>query len=261
MQCLWKFWGMALAVALVTAVMMHPNAARAANFTVPLRQEHGVLFLEARINGVGGLLVTFDPGAGDTYTSYARSRLLGAAPKSVCLADACFAAEMQYFDGNPNALAPKHDVATGQIAGSIGPALLQRYVATIDYGASTLTLVPVEAFSPARDARRLPLTFDTYGLPVVQAAVNGIAGAFELDVRAPHSMLFSPFLERTKLPQQPMNVRVGGYEVRDAAFMFSSATSGKFADPALAGLLGNNVLSQFVVTLDLPHHNAYLSQR
>ena len=226
--------------------------------TVPLRQEHGVLFLSAKMDGIGPLLVTFDPGAADTYTSYARSRFTGAAPKTVCLASACFAAAMQYFDGDPNALAPKHDARAGTIAGSIGPALLQRYVATIDYRASTLTLVPVETFSPPRDARPLPLSFDTYGLPVVHAEVDGVAAALELDVRAPRSMLFSPFLERTKLPHDSMNVRIVGYDVPNVAFLFSSATSGKFADSAVAGLLGNNVLSQFVVTLDLPHHRAFL---
>jgi hypothetical protein len=182
---------------------------------------------------------------------------------------------MKYFDGDSSQLDPQHDTRKGQIAGSIGPSLLQHYVTTIDYHASSITLTEPDAFRPSRDARRLPLTFDSYGLPVVQCTVDGFTASFELDVRAPTSMLFRPFLSRTGLDRSyaatPIvressfsvahsvrAVRIGGFELQSMAFWFSTATSGKFANASLAGLLGNNVLSHFQLTLNIPDRSAYL---
>lgn len=243
------------------------NAASAGALRVPLRNENGVLLLSATVDGAGPLLFTFDPGAGDLYTAYARDRLNGRAPQTVCLAGACYAAGMQYFDGDATQLFPKHDQSLGAIAGSIGPALLQNYVASIDYSTSTMTLVPAAQFQPPPDAKPLAVRPDARGVPAVAAAVDGKPALFELDVRAPTSMLFAPFLQSTGLrasygngrgPYPVRTVNVSGAEIHGASFLFSTATTGDFAATDVGGLLGNNVLSHFVVTLDLPHQRAYL---
>ncbi|HEY6326889.1 MAG TPA: hypothetical protein VIW73_10310 [Candidatus Cybelea sp.] len=227
---------------------------------------------------MGPLLMTFDPGAGEVYTSYTRSRLNGRIPDEVCLSTACVHSAMGYVGGDPNQLDPQHDTRTGTIAGSVGPAFLRRYAVRINYHDSTLALLPITAFRPASDAVRLPIAFDSYGLPVVHATIDGISAPFELDVRAPTSMLFRPFLERTALSQfyaaAPIvrrsstlvahavrKVDVAGFQLRDVPFWFSTATDGKFANPAVAGLLGNNVLSHFVLTLDFSHRAAYVARR
>ncbi len=238
------------------------TAAATSTASVPIRQEHGVLLVRATVDGEGPLLFTLDPGAKDIYTSYARDRLKGRAPHTICFSLACFPAAMEYFDGDPAELDPRHDRSLGIIAGSIGPELLRKYVARIDYRSSTLTLIPPNQFQPPRDAQRLAVQLDSYGVPSVPAAVDGIGALFELDVRAPVSMLFSPFLNRTGFPRSPRalhRVQLGSVEIRNAEFRFSSDTSGKFANSEVAGLLGNDVLSHVTLTLDLPHRRAYVA--
>ena len=232
----------------------------ASSLTVPMKQEHGVLYLQVRVDGAGPLLVTFDPGGEDVYTSYARTHLNGRAPKTVCLSSACYPARMQYIDGDPNQLDPQHDSHAGIIAGSIGPSLLREYVACVDYRNSTLTLTPATVFRAPPAARALPLTFDSYQMPVAQAEVDGVAAPLEIDVRAGTSMLFSPFVARTKLDRTRVvhTVKIAGYTLQDVRITSSMATSGKFASSEVAGLLGNNLLSRFALTLDFQHRNAYL---
>lgn len=246
-----------------------------ANVTVPVHNENGVLLVDAALDGARPLLFTFDPGAGDLYTRDARALLNGRAPKNVCLSSACFTANMQYFDADPAQLYPQHDASLGAIGGSIGPALLHSYVAEIDYRASTLTLIPPAHFAAPRGVEPLPLRSDSSGMPVVAAAVDGTTALFELDVRAPTSMLFTPFLDRTGLGRAYAStpvvkksmfaahavrrVQISGVELHGVPFWFSTASNGKFAAGDVAGLLGNNVLSHFVVTLDVPHRRAYFT--
>jgi hypothetical protein len=264
-----------LALLAVGAMTQRGNPVSGKTAIVKLSQEHGVLYVQATIDGVGPLLMTFDPGAGDVYTSYTRTRLNGRIPEKVCLSTACVHVSMEYVDGDPNQLDPRHDARKGTIAGSVGLAFLRRYVARINYHDSTLALLSAAAFRPRSDEVRLPLAFDSYGLPVVHATLDGISAPFELDVRAPTSMLFRPFLERTGLSRfyaaAPVmrrsgtlvahavrTVNVAGFQLRDVPFWFSTATHGKFANPTVAGLLGNDVLSHFVLTLDFSHRAAYV---
>jgi ketosteroid isomerase-like protein len=230
-----------------------------------LRQENGVLLVDARVNGAGPMLFTLDPGESDLYTAYTRKQLHGSVPQTVCLSDACFSANMEYLDGDPNQIDPKHDPSLGIIAGSIGPQLLRRYVVQIDYRSSTLTLIPPAQFHAPPDAPPLALRFDSNGVPAVQGAVDGIGGELELDVRAPRSMLFTPFLDRTGMRRKysgkspaVRSVQIGSVDLHDVPMRFSTDSTGKFASSDVAGLLGNNILSRCVVTFDLPHRSAYL---
>jgi hypothetical protein len=241
-----------------------------------LRNENGVLLFQATINGIGPLLFTFDPGGKDVYTTYARDKLNGAAPKTVCLSGACFPATMEYFEGDGSALFPRHDPATGALAGSIGPDLLQHYVARIDYRSSTLTLTSPQQFRAPAGSKAFPLRYDAAGLPLLPAVVDGIRGDFELDVRAATSMLFTRFLDQTglrnKYAHAPIakqsatltahaigRTQVSGISIRAVPFWFATDQTGKFAGGTVAGLLGNNVLSHFVVTIDVPHRTVYLT--
>lgn len=244
----------------------------------PLQREHGVLLLHASADHSASMLYVFDPGGADTYTRFLRTALRGRSPKRLCVARACFPAAMAYMDGDPQQLDPSHDPSAGTIAGSIGLQMLRNYVATIDYQNSTLTLTPPAQFHPPQAARRFVLSFDDFGQPAIQAAVDGVSGLFELDVRAGTSMLFSPFLERTGLrgsysgtpvvrqsgrlaAHAVRRVRVGDLTLSDTPFWFSTASAGKFANPHAAGLLANNVLSHFLVTFDVPHKAVYLTAR
>ena len=234
--------------------------------SVQLHQERGVLLLDARLNGSEPMLFVLDPGESDLYTRYARAELHGRKAQTVCVSSACYPTSMQFLDGDSNQIDPKHDTSLGPIAGSIGPELLQRYVVQIDYRASSLTLIPPAQFHPPSGTRPLPLRVDANGVPAVSGAIDETRGDLELDVRAPTSLLFTPFLDRTglrsKYPGKPHivhTVRIGSTVLHGMPFSFSTASGGKFASTDVAGLLGNNILSHCVITFDLPHHGAYLS--
>lgn len=77
-------------------------------------------------------------------------------------------------------------------------------------------------------------------------------------------MLFTPFAKRLGFVVQRRekralkSMRIGPYERRNVLAWISNATAGKFASPTEAGLIGNDVLSHYTVTLDFPHGMAYL---
>lgn len=222
---------------------------------VSIITDRGVLFVNASVNGVGPLLFIFDPGAGDLITTYAADRIGGKPVREIGIGDASVRGVFPVLSGDPEQLDPKHDLAQGAIAGSLGPAFLQQYAIRIDYAKAAITLTPFGTFVPEQAAEQLPVNIDSYGMPTVTAAVDGITGRFEIDVRAPTSMLFSPFVRQHHvLDEQPHSIDLGRYVVRDAVLRLSRASAGKFASAEVAGLIGNNVLSKFVLTFDYHRH-------
>jgi hypothetical protein len=215
---------------------------------ISMTNERGVLLLHLEIDGVGPLLFIFDPGAPDILTTYGESQLRGKPLFPV-------------LSGDPEQLDPKHDPSSGTIAGSIGPALLQRYAVRIDYANAAITLIPFRTVASPLDPHALAMRVDAYEMPTVAAAVDGIAGRFEIDVRAPHSMLFTPFVrEHAFREEEAHRIGLGRYVVRDSTVRLSRASQGKFASAGVAGLIGNDVLSKFIVTLDY-HRNVVLVER
>ncbi len=147
---------------------------------------------------------------------------------------------------------------------------------TIDYGKRTITLTPFAQATPPPGAVALALRIDEFSMPVIAASADGHPGAFELDVRASSSMVFKPFAQRSGLSARYAGAPIlknsengvqhtlasfvlGPYSVRNVPTWFSSATKGKFASDSNAGLLGNNVLSHFVVTLNYRRRIVYIS--
>lgn len=207
-----------------------------------MTNDRGVLFLSIQVGGTEPLLFIFDPGGQDVLTTYGQSRL-GGKPLFPVLS------------GDPEQLDPRHDPKNGVIAGSIGPALLEQYAVRIDYGNSTVELLPFGTFSAPANAEQLPMQLDTFEMPTVEATIDGLRGRFEIDVRAQSSMLFTPFVRAHNVSAPyPHTVAIGRYVVRDATVRLSSASSGKFASPDVAGLIGNDILSRFVLTLDYRRH-------
>lgn len=245
--------------------------------TVPLIVEHGVLFMHGNLNGTGPLLFVFDPGADDLVTTYARDRLRGKLPRELNIGGVSIRASLPVLPGDPQLLVPNHDPELGTIAGSLGPALLHRYVIRIDYKRAQIAFVPFKDFSPPPKAAAFPMFIDAFGVPAIRAAAEGYSGSFEIDVRAPVSMLFTPFVKRDgfegRYAQRPVlktsqfgnqyalsNFSIGAFTVRDSPTWFSKAAQGKFASDKLAGLLGNAVLSNFTVTFDYATQTIYLER-
>lgn len=232
--------------------------------TVPIEMVRGVIVLHGSLDGVP-LLLSFDPGATDFLTPSGKSRMNGRRPEELRIGAASAPAVMESSD----------DSSLPGIDGSVGPALLKRYAVTLRYAASTLTLTPLGAFTPPPNALKLPLTFDEYGLPVIAATIDGKPARFELDVRAPSSLLFTPFLKTsgigkkyasapiakqsgTRVAHDIATISIAGQPVHHVTAWFSTDTSGKFASASVAGLLGNNFWSKFDLTLDYGAKAAYL---
>jgi hypothetical protein len=260
--------------AVFLGVVFFPSFA-AERSTVPMEVEGGVIFVSGQIDGSGPLRFVFDPGAEDLITTDGRSHLSSAQLTKLRLGSATFPVRFADFPGNSTDLVPNHTPARGTVAGSIGPALLKRYAVEVDYAAATMRLTPLKAFTPPPNAARLPFTLDAYDLPVVDVDIDGAPARVELDLRAPTSMLFPAFLERSGVGAQYANaavvkrssrgvahdlhtVSIAGIRVSGVTTWFSQAKSGKFASSSAAGLFGNNVWSRFVVTLDYRRRAAYV---
>ncbi len=244
-----------LALAFAGILALHPAV------DVSMTIDRGVLFVRASVNGVGPLLFIFDPGAGDLITAYGAERIGEKPAREIALDEASVRGVFPVLSGDPEQLDPRHDPSHGAIAGSLGPAFLQRYAVRINYEKSTIALIPFGTFAAQREAQAMPLYIDRYGMPTVAATFDGVGSQFEIDVRAPVSMLFTPFVrEHQVIDGRPHSITLGRYVVRNAAVRLSRASNGKFASAEVAGLIGNDVLSKFVLTFDYHTGALYLER-
>ena len=249
-----------------------------AGASVPLRLDHGVVFIDVTVDGRGPFAFILDPGAGDTITQDTLRRLglaAGAETAEVELAigDAQLGKlTLPVFPGDGRGLYPKHDPAGPPIAGTLGPDLLKRFALRVDYAGAALTLTPLETFNYGGHGTALPLVFHDV-IPLVEASADGISGLFAYDLRAPGAMLlFHPFLERNgfleryhthpdaahpMLPVTLHELAIAGVTLQDQPARFGGFSEGKFAVADEAGVLGHDVLSQFVTTIDYRHHVIY----
>ena len=230
---------------------------------VPLVIDKGVLFVKAGVDGSRPMLFIFDPGAASYITRYGAAQLRPSDERTLAVGSIAITEQLPVLKGDPMQLDPKHDERLGQIAGTIGSELLNRLVVRIDYRHHEMTLLNPSDFQPPK-TDGLSLRIDPYGVPSIPAAVNGVRGPFELDVRAPSSMLFTPFAQSLGFRVSQMekrrvsSVRIAGWEQTNVPVWISNATSGKFAAHTPLGLLGNDVLDAYVVTFDYHRGMAYL---
>jgi predicted aspartyl protease len=180
---------------------------------------------------------------------------------------------------------PNHILDRGsrpRLAGLIGSELIQRYSVTIDYARRMLTLNS-PGFKPASTKFSLPLGFtfspDGIGHPSISAEVEGISGNFVLDTGAGSQVVLS---ERFQSENQPFakisttlrlltpggiggrtSVRMGfGKQVQIGPSVIPSpllsgidpgnSAVGRSALSRSAGVIGNAMLANFVVTIDMP---------
>jgi len=164
-----------------------------------------------------------------------------------------------------------------RIDGVIGEPLFARYVVEIDYGRCMVTFIDPRAYTPAADSSVIPLDFAGH-LPLVRATLDGVDGVFGLDTGARTAIiLYGPFVDRNGLrakyapeveaitgwgiggPVRSQVARVrtltlgtatGDVTVRDLVARLSTQRAGLMATSSRAGLIGPDVLKQFVTTFD-----------
>jgi hypothetical protein len=255
---------------LVLSAAARPAVTAAGEINVPMRLDHGVIFFDATLDGKGPYAFILDPGAQGVMSADTLRKLGLPVTDSAELDIAIGAATLgkvtlQAIDGDGSSLYPKHDPAGPPIAGALGPEILKRYALRVDYAHATLTLIPLDSFKYAGGGKALHVTFHDV-IPLITAAADGASGLFAYDLRAPGKiMLFHPFLAQNGLlarygvapdadhPVAPGSLhalQLAGTTLTEQPVNFVGFTSGKFAAADEAGILGYDVLSQFVTTVD-----------
>lgn len=252
--------------------LLDDTAVQAASDTrIPFRTDRGVIVFEAFVNGQGPLSFVFDPGAGGALTTTGASRLginTGSKPQplTVRIGDAEIQnVALPVYQGDPADIF-RGDSDQPPIAGALGPEILNRFAVRVDYASHTLSLTPLDGFVYTGKGVALPFTIRTEdNIPLVHAAVDGIDGLFQYDVRAPATLfLFAPFIESSGLgkrypagSQTVASLTVAGTTLKDVTTRFGTVRTGKFGTSAEAGLLGYGVLSKFTTTIDYAHKVIY----
>jgi len=258
---------------LFVALLLVCGTARATDsptVTVPLRVDKGVIFFDVTLGGKGPFAFILDPAAQGGITGDTLHRLgLGTVdPAHLDISVGTLhlgTLPLRVFDGDGAYLAPKHDPASWPIAGTLGPELLERYAMRVDYAHATLSFTPLAVFRYQGKGIALPVVFHDV-MPLVSASADGVTGLFAYDIRAPgRLMLFHSFLERNdflaRYGVQPdaanpsiagtlHGLELAGVSLHNQPANFAGYTTGKFAATDEAGVLGYDVLSQFVTTVD-----------
>jgi hypothetical protein len=168
------------------------------------------------------------------------------------------------------------------VAGLVGYEILKRFVTELDYAGRRITFRPAEGFTYVGTGAGLPFRFaDT--TPQVTARLDGIEGQFDLDTGDGSSLtLLDAFVAAHRLKsryQHGISVSsaggiggpVPGYTTRVAEFElagyridrpiaeFVAPRSGAFSSTTLAGNIGYDILSRFVITFDYERQRIYFS--
>jgi predicted aspartyl protease len=157
-----------------------------------------------------------------------------------------------------------------EIGGILGYDFLSRFVTRIDFERKVLSFFDPDSFVPPSGAAAIdaPLVHNIFTLP---ASLDGARGTFFLDTGANSSLLYGSFVDSTGIARGrrtlPIAIRGAGGEEEAALCRFDSLTIGGdvLARPVfaimrggkgigalknLAGIIGNDILEHFNVTLD-----------
>lgn len=181
-------------------------------------------------------------------------------------------------------LSVSHDLAPffwRDIPGVIGYDVISRFVTTIDYDDSTLTLTDPATYHYQGGGTTLPFTL-AGTVPAVQAKLDDrYEGRFRVDVGSGSTVdLHTPFVKRNDLLSKVgksleatgggfggtftsriarmKRFELGPYAWSDPLVHLSEATSGAFASEDYAGNIGNGILERFRCTFDYERRELHL---
>jgi hypothetical protein len=171
--------------------------------------------------------------------------------------------------------------------GFLGSNVFRNYVVEIDYANQVLRLHDPSTYSYSGAGQRLPLQFIWDNIPSVRAEVvaqdgTAISGLFLIDSGATTAIwltkAFSEVHPEFESPEDTIEVpnvvavggelssrlgrlsavRLGGFLISMPLTQFSQNTSGIFATPDLAGIIGAQMLQRFTVIFDYQHREMIL---
>lgn len=260
--------------------------------TVTLKIEGGHLYVEGKVNGKPARFL-LDTGAGaNILTPEAVQRLgislgdqkvhaqgAGTVEAGLAIIDRIDIGQASLEDESAVILSLPPQL---EVDGLLGYSFFNRFVVTLDYDASRMTLTSPKTFQPAPEAAVLPLKING-NIPFFEAEADGVKGVFELDSGAAGSLiLFAPFVERNglraryspriatitgrgiggllkgELVRMP-TLKLGKVVVKSLIAELSQQTSGGFYDKTLAGNIGAGILRRFTVTTDYSRKKLYLT--
>jgi hypothetical protein len=188
-----------------------------------------------------------------------------------------FAVGGQKFEGLEFLVAPFDDMppvfGTKTFDFIFGGPLFERYVVATDYIAKTVTLRDPESFSYKGSGTVLPIARPN-NIPVVDAKLDGVAGRFGVDTGARSALIvYGPFGAKNKLAEKygahvegvtgwglggpvrsllarAKSLEMGATSVQDIVIRLSTQKAGATTSSAMDGLIGPDVLKQFMVTFD-----------
>lgn len=163
--------------------------------------------------------------------------------------------------------------------GIIGTVFIKEFVVEIDYEARVIRLHDRLTFTYAGPGESIPIRLNSSGHPTIDAEVtpvdkSPIKGTFVIDVGSGGSLaLHSPFVSEHRLPGADVKtikalgvggaggastgrigrvsaLKIGKFTITNPTVLFSQDTAGAFANAALEGNIGQQVMSRFRVFLD-----------
>jgi hypothetical protein len=161
---------------------------------------------------------------------------------------------------------------TDRVDGVIGQPVFEHSVVTFDYAHRRLTFTPPDRFTYAGPGAVVP--FKQGVAPIIPATLDGVSGQFGVDTGARSAMLlFGPFCAKNNLAQKygatlegvtgwgiggPIRsllarahtLTIGDQSVHDLVVRLSTQKAGLSLQDPIAGLIGPDVLAQFVTTFD-----------
>jgi hypothetical protein len=170
-----------------------------------------------------------------------------------------------------------------ELHGTIGYELARRTIVAIDYANHRITFRKPQSFRPPAKATAMPFQFAQASEVLVKAAIDGIAGDFQLDTGMSDALqLNRPFAARNGFlarhgdGKQGFAGGVGGVApvvaFDQTSFtigklqpfvphtVISLAESGTGVEEYVAGMIGNRILQQFTLTLDYGHRMVYFEK-
>ena len=163
--------------------------------------------------------------------------------------------------------------------GIIGSEFIKQFVLELDYQARVIKLYDKDKFNYAGPGESIPITLNSAGHPIIEAEVTPIGsapvtGKFVLDVGSGGALaLYSPFvaghnLLSANLPTikaigvggaggevvarigRVSELKIGRFRISQPITLFAEDKVGAFADPALTGNIGQQIVSKFRLLLD-----------
>ena len=178
---------------------------------------------------------------------------------------------------------PGFDAVEGlQVDGVLGVELFKRLVVQVDYARRELLLADPAAFTAPSSAEALPLTFFGH-FPGVAGTLDGVPGQFWLDTGNRGGLvLLAPFVEAHGLAARYRasaettigwgiggraqgrlarggRLELGGARVDGPVLRLPLAHDGPLAMRHVAGNIGGEILSRFVVTFDYARRLVHLA--